>query len=341
MSDSHFNDPGSPISGYRKEAVSAYSYLSRSTRVECENVRQFFNGVLNSYNLSDKDDVLGKLQSHDDVAFQSAILELFVYAALRAGGIEVMEAEPDRFSTKGKPDYLCRSGNGYEFLVEVKNLSEHSAEERAAHKRFSVLRQRLNDLGTEEFFLDLAIRELPTENLPIRKIETDVKRWLASLDYNEVSNSMKEGDGLPSNEYEFVWPIGKPIFILKPIPRSIAALQIKPERSVGMETLAKWSDARIRICEALKEKARKYGNITVPYFIILNAEDFFADFDDFFDALFGSLAVQVTRRGSELAAQTIRQADGLLGTADNWKFTRVTGVAFVRGLNAFSLNEGY
>jgi hypothetical protein len=90
----------------------------------------------------------------------------------------------------------------------------------------------------------------------------------------------------------------------------------------------RWIDSASAIRKTLVEKARHYGELNLPYVIVVNAlTEFPIDKDDVMDALFGKEHVLIPRDPSSQAdVITARSPDGLWMGPDGPRYKRVSCV---------------
>jgi hypothetical protein len=129
-----------------------------------------------------------------------------------------------------------------------------------------------------------------------------------------------------------------------PIPKS-TALRGKPGvRPIGMQFYGfHFVESVSAIRGALIKKAKRYGDLDLPYVIAVNILDYDADRIDFVDALFRNeqFIMGVNPNGIVMEPKMIRKPNGLWYSTNGPRYTRVSAVIFAEHIMPWSLPRAF
>jgi hypothetical protein len=247
-----------------------------------------------------------RLLSGKEATSMPAFWELYLHAALKRAGFQIAY-EPALPHSSRKADYLVGSGDKA-FYLEARLVGEPAhrmSEDNLVHPLTEALRQ----IDSSAFTLDFQISRRGRSAPPINRVTRDVEKWLSGLDRDEVRRLQSER-GVRAVR-PLLLTVGDWQFSFTPIPRpdhragtpsASGAISIFPGRSA-------WGDDWSRLGDALREKAKRYGDLGRPYVIALLANDRFTDTEAIANAIYGDPAFAIDADGNS----TIARIGGLWG----------------------------
>lgn len=286
-----FSDIERRYEGLPDHSEPGYLYLDRSARVEAARVREVLEEWFSHYPEGHRGEFLGRFQSPDDQHHLSAFLELYLHELCRRLGCE-LTVHPIIPGTERSPDFLVMGVGGSSYL-EATLATESSADELAAQARLDTVRDTLERITSQNFWLDFRCLGRPTKPLPGRRMRDAIEPWLARLDPDELLQRYNQAGygSIPAMEFEHegcritirAFPKG---------PRVRGRPGVRPLGIVWLGT-AGGGFARLEAPSAIRtavgRKATWYGDLDLPYIVGVNVAALVVDRDAFADALFGTL----------------------------------------------------
>lgn len=210
--------------------------------------------------------------------------------------------------------------------MEAILATDESAEDAAARARMNVVYDVLNRLDSPNFFIGMNLSGFPETPPPTKQIKSFLVKHLAQLNPDEIANLLKTGDldDLPHWHYEYKgWKID-----FFPIPKSPSMRGKGGVRPLGMQFHGvHFLDSRVAIRDAIVAKARRYGDLDLPYVIAVNALGEDVDRIDIMEALFGKeqFTVRLTQSGPSEPKMT-RVPDGAWVSKSGPRYKRVSAI---------------
>jgi hypothetical protein len=281
-------------------------------------------------------DVRARLRSRDDRQFRAAFWELYLHETLTRAGYRVT-CHPEVDGTTRRPDFLVE-GIGEPFYVEARAASE-SDDEITADRRRSRVYDSLDRLDSPNFYLWIDVEGEGTADLGIRKLRTQLERWLSTFDPDEVHKQLTESEDIRSiPPYE--WEDRDWYLVFRPWPKppeSRGGDDIRPLGVFGPGSAAMVDDAT-PIRKALDDKGGAYGQLPHPYIVAVRTATFTADEFDILNVLYGSLQVRFSiGPNGETATREVRAPDGYWFGGTEWKHRNVSGVLVANGLQPWTV----
>ena len=269
-----------------------FRYLNRSARPQAVSIRDTLERWFCRYSEGQtKKDIMGRFRSGDDSQYRSAFFELLLHELLLQLNCKV-ELHPPLNGTTNRPDFLVNPITGSPFYLEAAIVSDESDKEAAARARLNVIYDALDRLDSPDFLVGMKISGVPFSLPPARQIRAFLGRNLASVDADEIALIWKTKgiDAVPR------WPISGSNWKIEffPYPKKPEARGKQGSRTLGtfIQPRARDIDSVSALRDTLLEKARRYGELNLPYVIAVNAlTDFPVDSDDVWGALFGNEGV--------------------------------------------------
>lgn len=189
-----------------------------------------------------------------------------------------MHENPELAASTKRPDFLAKSQDGVSSVFECTVATEESKKSRAAKARLHLLIDAINErVHSRDFYLCLRIRGATNSPVPVRNWARQVQQWLDTLDRDLVLSS-----GVERPEIDIAHD-GLAI-TFSPIVKTNGDWG----RTVGMQSYEGGfltTDAVIR--DTVRDKAMKYGELGMPFVVVVNCLGDFADAHEIHDAMFG------------------------------------------------------
>jgi hypothetical protein len=190
----------------------------------------------------------------------------------------------------------------------------------------------LDKIDSPNYFIGVSSRGLPDAPLKARLIRGKLQQWLESLDYNQCIVSWASGEGKAA---ELSHSQAGVKFIFTAVPKHT----YRPgARAIGLQLPeARWTNSCDAIRSRLLDKVGQYGEPEAPLVIAVNAFAISVDRDEVMDALFGRIAEAIDPKTG--TAQRIRVPDGFWYGPAGIQNTRVSGIIWTSGLDAWNLAD--
>jgi hypothetical protein len=290
---------------------SSFDYYNLSARPGMAAIRELIERWYADFPSAGKTDIRGRLRSGRQTDFLSSFFELYLCQLSRALGFSVeIYPEMSHHARKSHPDFILSHAGEPALYVEA-TLAQEPQSTVAARRRQAELEDAINQVKCPDFWLLLDTSGTATENIPVAKARKKLQRWLEELNVEQVSRDVEiMGDvALPtfSDSYGGL----KITITANPKGPDIrGSLDIPPLGMVAPDELLEW-ETRDDIRQAVLRKAKRYGDLKLPYIIAINVINDLMDFDDILDGLFGRPTVEI-RRGPQGAShrRLVRAPDG-------------------------------
>jgi hypothetical protein len=293
------NSDRTPINGESQAA-----YLRASGRAEARKVRKALDDLLSIYPESDREQLVTRIRSDDDVAHTSAVFELTICGILVAQGFSIEAVEPNLETKASRPDFLVRSPQGQRFYLEATLATGETDTDRRTRRRFEAAIGSLDSVQSNDFWLDVTPRGNPNQPIRLRQLRTKVERWLGTLNYEAVRSAWPDGE-LPILEHE---ESGFSVE-LKPIPRNDRSSP-RSGGAIGVQMGAGWSRSPGQVLKgSILGKAKQYGSVDLPLVIAVNALDHHGGEYDTLAALLGQEVIHYSIESG--SSRTDRDWDGV------------------------------
>lgn len=303
-----------------------FEYLDRSARVEAERVRSVITEWLGHFPESDRNEVIGRLKSGNDINFLSASFEPYIHEILIRLGYGV-SAHPDTSSDKTtKPDFLVHSPEtGESFYLEAVLATDQSNKEGAAESRKNIVIDSINKLDSPNFYLSLSADGNPEASPSGKKLKKKLSKWLSELDPDEVSKSVGRSghEAFPRIEIDQDgWNVEFVAIPKSPERRGLENSTTISALSNGARWLGTWESVR----DAVLKKGNRYGEINKPLLVAVNVGRFNVDNIDAMQALMGQerFAFSSSNLGGD--PHFDRVPNGVWYGPEGVRYKRVSGV---------------
>lgn len=280
--------------GIKLYSESDFDYLNRSARKYCERMRSLLEEWLGHYPIDEREELIKRFRSSDDINFKSAFFELYLHELLLRLGFKI-EIHPQIAGESTHPEFLASLDTKSKFYLEA-TLSVGHIEEVAAEKRENIVYDTLDKMDSPNFFIGVKIEGLPKTPPPGAKWRLFLAKELSKLDPDELATRLKEG-GLESMPKWTMNHDGWNI-TFQPIPKSPQARGKKGIRPLGLRFFGfSLSKDHIYIRNAIRDKSTKYGTLNLPYIVAVNILSIFSNDISIKDALFGEEVITAFQKG--------------------------------------------
>lgn len=269
----------------RRAPESSFRFLDRSARSEIARVRAFMHKAVSRYPEHERDEIIARLQSENEVNFRSASFEVLLHEGLlRLGFTLTVHPDPETGVAK-RPDFLVRAQDGAEFFLEAVLAGEQDGRNPAGEAMKNSTIGLLDATPHANFLLDVQSDGSPTTQPSGRDLTRRAHEWLSSLDADHLRVLLVERglDQMPT----LIWTHEKWELCLRAIPlpaeRRGAATRLVGAQGDGVRWVNAWEPLR----NAVKKKASRYGDIAKPLIVAVNADRFHLDEIDEVQALYG------------------------------------------------------
>lgn len=308
------NLPGRP-----SRIVSQYHYLNESDRPDAKQVRIFMEQLLQPVPCKHRKPILHRLHTKNDFNFESQTFELLILKLFLRAGWKLIKIENPLLSD-GRPDFLFENSEHQKLYVEATVVFGLSDKEKNNERLRKEILHKLDSVVSSQFWLDIGIFGNPTKQPKSQPIIRKIEAWLRG--YRK------------SDSYDHV----------KPLKLDIEGMSITvrimheryrhrtDERPFGMER--RWHtspDYDNRLRNKLKTKFHNYKDLDAPLIIAVNNTQVSKHFEALKHTLYGS-----EHSNENIENSGIGDSSGLWKHHDKFKNTRVSGVLYFHGLNAWN-----
>jgi hypothetical protein len=239
-----------------------------------------------------------------------------------------------RASTKN-PDFLVHADVPGEFYLEA--VAPTDVSDKGARQRAGTLLDGLDTkLANANYWLSITVEQYSKQNGSPKRFRRFVEDALANLPAAPVTIATGLSEQLEPRRFEYKedgWIIEFAAFPKAEVLRGKTG-------AIGME-FSGFQDVVVhqRLRTALETKAKKYGELGLPYIIAVNTNDMFGDEHELLMALFGIGATPTRRGATPLGPQIRLPNDGLWIKAGRPRNTQVGGVLFTQRVSPGNLGS--
>ena len=311
-----------------------FEYLNRIARPEAARVRDFMEHCFEQYPTGSRADVRARFRGRVDRHHLGAVAELVWHEVLRRHGCQI-EPHPTLPGTSRHPEFLVVEPTGSRFYLESVVDTTRSVEEAGKEQIENNLCDRINAVvKSPNFFIGVDLRGAFPREPSIKKMASEIRTWLNTLDPDRVAAEFDATKKLPMRRFkeeEFT-------LTCDAIPRGRSRGQAGPgigyiwHRSAVVRT-----EESVRA--ALRGKATRYGRLDLPYVIAVNVICDYHKRVDILDVLFGSCQTTFARTASGKIETlgSARGPDRLWGNEGDGQNNGVSAVLQASRLDAWTL----
>lgn len=335
MSDSNriFDEIERTDKRFKYFAESSFDYYNNSAQPGMASVREIIERWYEEFPDAGKTDIRGRLRSGRETNFLSAFFELYLCQLCRRSGYSV-DIYPDMAShaRRSHPDFIL-SRDGEPSLYLEATLAQDSDASRTEDRRLSELKDAINRVLCPDFSLWIEYGGAAKENIAFGKLQKRLQKWVDGLEAEQVTEEVRErgNAAFPAFPGEY----GGLTFTITARPRSPENRGTSTARPLGLsmpDELLEW-DTNEDIREAVRRKAKRYGDLKLPYIVAINVMKELFDFDDILDGLFGPRTVELLRGPDGISQhRVVRRGGGALTGKTEPRNAIVSGVLIANNL---------
>lgn len=320
------------ITGSKRGDISHFEYLSRSNRGEIKRYTNWWNGVFEECGLSSarKFDISSRIRSKSDNNHKGALFELFCYKFFRSLGYKIVSGR--KFKNRN-PDFFVSDGGKTKFHLEATCLMSEMFHE-PNRTQINLITDAINAVQSDLFKLAIRYTGQITSNPSPKRIRNAVKKWLDTLDHEQLLREYKSNKDILSIGEVRVGISGLCVF-LKPLPIGSSAFPKGGNIiAFGPGGPAQLLNTDKGIRNKVKKKASQCKSARLPVIIALNLLEISADLEDIYDALFGKMTFQIShRKGEIIGTESLRHHKGALRYGNEIVNSSITGLLIFSGID--------
>lgn len=296
-------EPSPALCGSRAKlySESEYSYYRDSERPPMVAIRTLLEQWFAEVPASEQLDLAQRFRSRILRQHLSALFELYLHHLLVRSGFQV-QFHPDVAGTQNHPDFLVLKDGNARFYLEAIAVG-NSTKEESEINRINQVYDTLNALESPDFYVSVSVEGAPASSPAGAKLRKDLKQWLATLNWEDISASYinEEIDSIPGYEWSHDgWNV-----TFEPIPKPPEARGSEGVRAIGMTMDGKVRTLKLDrdLKEAVSKKDR-YGALTLPFVHAIQVVDSHRiDRNDVINGLFGQATVALGPNREQIHAR--------------------------------------
>ena len=297
-----------------------YNYYNRSSRKDIAIIRDTLENWFSEIPDSEKSSIRSSFKK----SFDDSFYELFLYNLFKKLGYKV-KIHPSIEGTTKKPDFLIEK-DGVEIYVEAKISKDKNSKEEALERMTNQFYDSMNKLRSNDFMIGIKeVCFISGKQPKTKKIVQELEKKLSELDPDVVQEEMKtHGFDICKIEYE-----DDDIFVIfNPLPVVPEARVKMDRRPIGiLPAKSFWGGGENAIKDAIEVKANRYGKLSKPYIVCINAlGEKTSSRTDVDNAIWGSLAISYSENPEDRNEKLIRQRDGIFFDESGPRKRNVTGI---------------
>lgn len=251
-------------------ADEGFAWWNRSARPEVEAMRSELEHWFGRYCPADAARLRREFRMKRRPQHLGALFELFIHEQLLLAGFEV-ECQVDLPGVPTKPDFLVRLAGRDVFYIEAKTKLDTS-EAAAQEKRLRAVLEHVRSLPSHGFFVTASGQGHLSRSVETGSLRRALEEWLLALDYEQEAELARTFQ--PSSRLTCKWQADglRLTFRATPMPKGEGPL---PKTSLGfiLPSGCQIVTTDSEIAGAVAEKARRYGELGLPYLIAVNLMD--------------------------------------------------------------------
>ena len=290
-------EPSAPPIGQRAKRYGEpiYTYYRDSERpgivAICALLEEWFQEIPEEERL----DLQQRFRSPIERQHRSAVFELFLHHFLLRCGFQV-EFHPDVLGVTTHPDFLVSRGGQNLFYLEAIAVG-NSFREEAETNRMNQVYDVLNNLQSPDFYLGMHIDGAPETPPAGARLRSELSRWLATLNHEEVRKCYLDEryEDIPKYEWNHDgWHV-----IFEPMPKGDESRSNTSVRPIGMTI--PMQARQLTLDESLRDGVAakdRYGRVALPLVVAIQlVDEFRVEKIDVMNGLFGQETISVDAEG--------------------------------------------
>lgn len=308
-----------------------FAFLNRSARPEMQRVRDFLEMVLAEYeDEEDQKELIARLRSGD---FHPAAFETILHGALIRLGYKV-SCHPEVPDSEGRPDFKVEAADGSHFIyVEASATSIRDGRDEGAETRKAVVYEAIERVENRSFFLDISSSGDPATSPRIKRLRSELGRWLSGLDPDALRKEIAEHGH--ERAPRFTWEHDGLMLDITAFPKAAEkrtddSRVIRSYGERGARSVDSWTPIRDRVMA----KGNRYGKLDAPLIVAINTGSFTLDKIDVMQALFGQ---EVSILSGTEEPNMRREPNGAFLGPEGPRYTRISGVWVFNDINPYNI----
>lgn len=295
-----------------------YEFFNRSASDYSIRLRDRLESWFKDYPEKEKSDLVSSFKND----WYPSYFELLLFRIFRTLKFGVV-VHPEMENTTKRPDFML-SKDGIVIYAEARLARDKSEKEEKVENITNEIVDKINkNVASDSVFLsiyDIQIKQIKSEKLQ------ELYRRLNEYIEENKEKIRDESYWISSERYKdrFIYECESFRIECSLIPRTKSTK--KPVNIVGIQgSAAQIIDPIQYLKNAINRKASRYGKLDKPFIVCVQIGSVFGAHDsELDDLMFGQGVYSMTTKSS------FREHNGMFGSEDNPKMTRVSGVLFVR-----------
>jgi hypothetical protein len=323
-----FDDTARSSLAPRAANESIFAFLNGSATDFFTEVRRLLEEWLSHLPAEHRSDLVARIRSSSDDAFESAFWELYLHEAFRCSGADI-DIHPDIPESTKRPDFRVRF-TSWSFYLEAVRVGA-APTDLGEQRRLAEVQSVLDSLPANKFTLQFSWDVIGPSSLGTKKLKTALAEWLGGLDHAVLMRQVDtlgyfSGPTLPWNVDG--WKLKFTALPVNPKPRTGLVGIRGPGRARGV-------DNATGLRRALDSKANKYGALDAPLVIaVLSNTEYPTRPYETLEALYGLSSLTPTRPAERLDDLA---RDGHWFTRMGWRRGHAPQVILASGLKPWSI----
>ena len=289
--------------------TSAYQCLNKYEWPEGARIRELFESWFTRYPCEDQAALRSRFRLPENHAHEAALFELLLHELFTRLGC-VLTAHPEIPGVSTHPDFLVQYGE-QNFFLEASTVGRELGPF-TRNKNSQDVIDKINKLRSPHFYIGIHMEGELLKTLGRRDVVPVFQELLDDHDPDKVQKLIDaEGQyAAPSRRIECGnWSLEGWLY---PVARESRERGSRRQQIVIEPFRAEWTNSVLPVQKALQAKARKYGQLHLPYIVAIKARDiFYNGRDNDLDVLFGKQQLLYSVENPDLPSQMVREPGGI------------------------------
>ena len=313
-----FGNPSSNSTTRGVASIGDFDFLERDSSKEAMSVKLQIDGWYRRFPRAGKPDVSARIRNADPVQHKSALLELATHETLHRLGYRVQVHPKLKSGKSTHPDFRVMAPLSQQCYVEATLAGSQTSGSQGERSRHVDLWRSLRQIHHPELCFYSRVLKTPANSPPLKRIkqflENEMKKCQPSVKVASGSNNLSGGEIVTKFEGQD-WEIDFTI-----LPRQNLSGRVSSRKALLMQSYrAQFVPSVTKLQERISDKCSKYGDLELPFVIVLLDLDLGLDKDDL--------------------TQALLYPGGLWTDAGDPKNRRVSAIVIIQGLSFFNLES--
>ena len=289
--------------------TSAYQCLNKYEWPEGARIRELFESWFTRYPCEDQAELRSRFRLTENHAHEAALFELLLHELFTRLGC-VLTVHPEISGVSTRPDFLVQYGE-QNFFLEASTVGQELGPF-TRNKNSQDVIDKINKLRSLHFYIGIHMEGELLKTLGRKDVVPVFQELLDDHDPDKVQQLIDaEGQyAAPSRRIECGnWSLEGWLY---PVARESRERGSRRQQIVIEPFRAEWTNSVLPVQKALQTKARKYGQLHLPYIVAIKARDiFYNGRDNDLDVLFGKQQLLYSVENPDLPPQMVREPGGI------------------------------